>query len=94
MARKEQFDPKILALFDGYVHGLLSRRDFLERVAGLTAAGVSAASVLSALSPDYAKAEQVDPNDPSISVSYKKYESPQGAGVMQGYFARPAVTDH
>ena len=94
MARKEQFDPKILALFDGYVHGLLSRRDFLERAAGLTAAGVSAASVLSALSPDYAKAEQVDPNDPSISVSYKKYESPQGAGVMQGYFARPAVTDH
>jgi carboxymethylenebutenolidase len=94
MAKSEQFDPKILALFDGYVHGSLSRRDFLERAAGLTAAGVSAASVLSALAPDYALAEQVDPTDPSISVSYKKYASPKGAGVMQGYFARPAVTDH
>lgn len=94
MATSRDFDPRILKLFDGYVHGKLSRRDFLERAAGLTAAGVTAASVLAALSPDYALARQVDPDDSSIRTSYKKYASPKGAGVMQGYFARPAVIDH
>jgi carboxymethylenebutenolidase len=94
MAKNARFDPEILALFDGYVHGKLSRRDFLERAAGLTAAGVTAASVLAALNPDYALAQQIDPDDRSISTSYKKYSSPKGAGVMQGYFARPAETAH
>ncbi|MEE4160978.1 MAG: dienelactone hydrolase family protein [Woeseiaceae bacterium] len=94
MADSNDFDPKILKLFDGYVHGMISRRQFLERVAGLTAAGVSAAGVLAALSPDYALARQVDPDDESITVSYKKYASAKGAGVMQGYYARPAIIDH
>lgn len=89
-----RFDQRILALFDGYVHGTMSRRQFLERAAGLTAAGVSAAALLASLSPDYARAVEVDPADPSISTGYKKYASPRGAGVMQGYFARPAVIDH
>ncbi len=94
MATSKDFDPRILKLFDGYVHGKLSRRDFLERAAGFTAAGVTAASILAALSPDYALAQQVDPDDATISTSYKKYASPKGAGVMQGYYARPAVIDH
>ncbi len=94
MADDKDLDPQILALFDGYVHGTMSRRQFLERAAGLTATGVSAAALLASLSPDYALAVEVNPDDPSISVGYKKYASPRGAGVMQGYFARPALIDH
>jgi len=94
MADKTRIDPEVLRLFDGYVHGNLSRRDFLDRVAAFTASSVTAAALLNALSPNYALAQQVDPQDESISVSYKKYASPTGAGVMQGYFARPAVAGH
>ncbi len=83
-----------MRLFDGYVHGQISRREFLDRAAKFTTAGVSAAAILASLSPDYALAKQVDPDDPSIKTSYKKYASPNGAGVMQGYFARPAATQH
>lgn len=93
MARASDFDPRVLELFDGYVHGQVSRREFLERAARI-AAGASAASLLAALSPDYALARQVDPDDPSIRTSYKKYASPDGAGVMQGLYARPAVISH
>lgn len=89
-----RLDPRVLALFDGYVHGTMSRRQFLERAAGLTAAGVSAAALLASLNPDYALATEVDPDDPAISTGYRKYASPRGAGVMQGYFARPALIDH
>lgn len=76
------------------MHGALSRRQFLERATKITASGVAAATVLAALSPDYALAQQVDPDDESIRTSYKKYGSPRGAGVMSGYYARPAVTAH
>lgn len=90
----DKYDRQVMRLFDGYVHGQITRREFLDRAAKFTAAGVSAAAVLASLSPDYALAQQVDPDDSSIRASYKKYASPRGAGVMQGYFARPAVTQH
>ena len=94
MRDKHDVDDRVWKLFDGYVHGSITRREFLDRAARITAGGVSAATLLSALSPDYALARQVDPEDPSISVAYKKYASPTGAGVMRGYFARPARTGH
>ncbi len=94
MSDRPELDPKVLALFDGYVHGKISRRQFLERAAGATASGVSAAALLAALSPDYALAQQVDPDDPAIRTDYKRYGSPKGAGVMRGYFARPAESWH
>jgi len=94
VAEGKGYDPRVLELFDGYVHGKITRRQFLDKAATFTAAGVSATALLAALSPDYSLAQQVDPADPSISTSYKKYASPAGAGVMRGYFARPAVVDH
>lgn len=90
----DKYDRQVMRLFDGYVHGQITRREFLDRAAKFMTAGVSAAAVLASLSPDYALAQQVDPDDPSIRASYKKYASPKGAGVMRGYFARPAVTQH
>jgi carboxymethylenebutenolidase len=94
VADTKDYDSRVLELFDGYVHGKITRRQFLDRAANFTAAGVSATALLAALSPDYSLAQQVDPADKSISTSYKKYASPAGAGVMRGYFARPAVIDH
>jgi carboxymethylenebutenolidase len=94
VANKIDYDQKILDLFDGYVHGLLTRRQFIDRAAGFTAAGVTAASILSSLSPNYALAEQVSPDDASIETSYKEYSSPKGAGVMRGYLARPSGITH
>jgi len=94
VACKQGFDPRVLELFNGYVHGKISRRQFLDRATAFTVSGVSAATLLASLSPDYALAQQVSPDDESISVGYKKYASPNGGGVIQGYFARPAVIDH
>jgi carboxymethylenebutenolidase len=94
MARASDYDPRVLALFDGYVHGRLTRRQFLDQATGLVATGSTAAAVLASLAPDYARANQVDPTDPAIRVDYKKYPSPDGAGVMRAYLARPADTGH
>jgi carboxymethylenebutenolidase len=90
MTRSALDNPEIRRLFDGYVHGTISRRQFLDRVAALSLAGLSAGALLDSLLPDYALAQQVSPDDDSISVAYLEYDSPQGAGLMRGYMAMPA----
>jgi len=92
MRRKaaSDFPPEVLRLFDGYVHGMLSRRDFLDRAARFAVGGFTAAAMLESLSPNFALAEQVARNDARISADYLTYPSPQGSGTMRGYFAKPA----
>lgn len=83
------FSPELLALYDGYVHGRLSRRDFLDRAAMYTVGGLTAATILASLSPDYALAEQVSFTDPDIIAEYIEYPSPKGHGQVRGYLVRP-----
>lgn len=83
------FAPQLLELYDYYAHGRISRREFLDRAAVFTA-GVSALSVLGALSPNYALAEQVAITDPDIVAEYITYPSPKGHGQVRGYLVRPA----
>lgn len=72
----QDFHPDLLALYDGYVHGKLSRRDFLDRAAAFAVAGLSAAAILESLSPDYALATQVEFTDPDIVAEYITYPRP------------------
>ncbi|MDH3265596.1 MAG: hypothetical protein OEM25_01410 [Gammaproteobacteria bacterium] len=46
MACSNNLDPRILRLFDGYVHGHISRLQFIDRAAAITMSGVTAASIL------------------------------------------------
>jgi carboxymethylenebutenolidase len=93
MERKKasDFPQEVLDLFDGYVHGSLNRREFLDRAARYAIGGFTAGAMLESLSPNFAWAQQVAPNDARIKAEYLTYPSPQGSGTMRGYFARPAT---
>lgn len=86
----KDFHPDLLELYDGYVHGRLSRREFLDRAATYAMAGVAATTLLAALSPDYALAQQVQFTDPDIVAEYITYPSPNGHGQVRGYLVKPA----
>lgn len=92
MNRKKasDFDPKLLELYDGYVHGKMTKREFLTNSARYAAAGVTATALLESLQPNYALAQQVAPDDPDIETMYVEYESPEGHGTMKGLMAKPA----
>jgi carboxymethylenebutenolidase len=94
MERKKagDFPPEVLKLFDGYVHGGISRRDFLEHAAKYAVGGFSAIAMLEALSPNFAWAQQVKPDDPRITTGYAAYLAPRGSGGMRGYLALPAAS--
>ena len=92
MTRKtaKDFHPQALKLFDQYVHGLLSRRDFLQRAAQFAAVGVTGEALLTALSPRFAEARQVADDDARIRTRYVELPSPNGYGKLRGYLAQPA----
>jgi carboxymethylenebutenolidase len=88
--RASDFPPEVLKLFDQYVHGWMSRRNFLDRAAKYAVGGFTAAAMLESLRPNYAWAQQVAKDDARIRAEYVTYPSPDGSGTMRAYYARPA----
>ena len=87
--KASDYPQEVLDLFDGYVHGRLTRRDFLDRAAKYAVGGFTAAAMLESLRPNFAWAQQVPADDKRIRTQRVDYDSPQGSGKMQGYLARP-----
>ena len=95
MERKKatDFPQELLDLFDGYVHGGLSRRDFLDGAQKFAVGGVTAMALFEMLKPNYAWAIQVQPNDNRIKSEIVTVPSPQGNGSIKGYLVRQANTE-
>ena len=87
--KADDFDPEVLRLFDQYVHGLIDRRGFLRGAARFAVGATTAAGLLAALSPQFAAAQQVKPDDKRMRAKYLEFASPQGYGKARGYLARP-----
>ena len=92
MERKKatEFDPELLNLFDRYVHGGISRREFLDGAQKFAVGGLTAAAILESLQPNYAWAQQVPKTDARIKAEYVSYPSPQGNTMTKGYLVQPA----
>ena len=92
MPAATDFKPEVLQLFDKYVHGVINRRTFLDRCARYTAGAAGALATLSALVPDFARAQQVAPDDARLETSWVEIASPKGYGTIKAYIARPKST--
>lgn len=68
MARGQanDFPPEVLKLFDGYIHGVVARRDSIERATRYATVGFGAAAMLGALTPNCALAAELAKDDPRI----------------------------
>lgn len=88
--KASDFHPYILEIFDGYVHGKLTKREFIREAGKFAAAGVTGLMILNQLAPDYALAQQVRPDDSDIVTSRVMVPSPDGHGSITGLLARPA----
>lgn len=87
----KDFPQELLDLYDFYAHDRITKREFLERAAAFATVGVTAAALLHELSPNYALAQQVAPEDPEIEASHIAYASPNGNGEVNAYLVRPAA---
>ena len=92
MERKQASDypQELLDLFHEYQHGDIDRRTFLDRSVKFAVGGLTVAAIFESLTPNYAWAQQVPPDDKRIKVGYEVVQSPAGNGSIKGYLARPA----
>lgn len=89
-SKASDFDPEVLRLFDQYVHGAIDRRGFLIGAARFAVGAAGAAGLLAALSPQFAAAQQVKPDDARLSAKSVEFASPKGYGTGRGYLVKPA----
>jgi carboxymethylenebutenolidase len=92
MERKvaSDYPQELLDLFHEYQHGDIDRRTFLDRLGKFAVGGLTVAAIFESLTPNYAWAQQVPPDDKRIKVGYETVQSPAGNGSIKGYLARPA----
>lgn len=79
-----------IELYNAYIHGEISRRDFMEGAKTFAVGGLAVGTIVEALMPKYLEAQQVSKTDPRLKTSYETVQSPMGNGSIKGYLARPA----
>lgn len=87
--KASDFHPEVLKLYDQFVHGLINRRGFLGSAAKYAVNGISAAMLLESLSPRFAQAQHISPDDKRLKPRYVEYSSPNGYGKNRGYLVAP-----
>ncbi len=82
-----------IELYNRYIHGEISRRDFLDGAKRFAIGGLTATTIVEALMPNYALAQQVSKTDDRLKTAYVTVPSPQGNGSIRGYLVRPVSAD-
>ena len=80
-------------LYNLFIHGDINRRDFMDGLQKIATASLAVATMVEALMPNYAAAQQIAPTDNRIKASYETIPSPNGNGTIKGYFVRPISAD-
>ena len=81
MERKtaDEYPQELLDLFHEYQHGDIDRRSFLRDAAKFAVGGLTVAAIFDSLTPNYAWAQTVPPQDKDIKVGYETVDSPSRA---------------
>jgi carboxymethylenebutenolidase len=90
---KPKLPTEAIELYNLFIHGEISRRQFMDRVKGFAIGGLAASTVIEALMPNYALGQQVAKTDERIKASFETIQSPQGNGSIKGYLVRPISAD-
>lgn len=90
--KKENIKQEVFDLYDDYAHNRIDRREFAQKLSTYAVGGLTVASLMSFLMPDYQGAIQVKPGDPRLKSEYVNYSSPKGGGTIKALLSMPADT--
>jgi carboxymethylenebutenolidase len=80
-------------LYNLFIHGVISRRSFMDGIQKFAIGGLAASAIIEALMPNYALGQQVSKTDDRIKATYETVPSPNGNGSIKGYLVRPVSAD-
>ena len=87
---KKDIKQEVFDLYDDYTHNRIERREFMQRLSTYAVGGVTVASLMSFLTPNYKGANQIKEDDPRVKSEFINYESPKGGGTMKALLSKPA----
>lgn len=87
--KKEDIKQEVFDLYDDYAHDRIDRRGFVQSLSAYAVGGVTVASLMSFLMPDYVGAIQVPANDPRLQSDYIHYDSPKGGKTIKALLSKP-----
>ena len=87
--KKEDIKQEVFDLYDEYAHNKIQRREFMEKLSLYAVGGITVASLLSFILPNYEDTLLVDKNDPKLQSDYITYNSPKGGGEIKGLLSMP-----
>lgn len=87
--QRKDVPQEVFDLYDDYAHNKLHRREFIEKLSAYTIGGITIASLMSFMMPNYADTLLVDPNNPELDSDYITYSSPKGGGEIKGLLSKP-----
>ena len=88
--RKEDIKQEVFDLYDDYAHNRIDRREFAQRLSTYAVGGITVASLMSFLMPDYQGGIQIKPDDPRLKSEYVHYQSAKGGGNIKALLSMPA----
>src|SRR5262245_56552534 len=86
----QQLPKPLIDLYNVYIHGGMSRREFMEGIEKFAVGGLTVAVIADALMPNYALGQVVPKTDSRLKIETVTVPSPAGNGNIKGQFARPA----
>lgn len=86
--KKEDINQEVFDLYDDYAHNKLNRRDFINKLSLYAVGGITVASLLSFITPDYSESNFVKKDDPRLDSDYIDYKSPKGGGTIKGLLSQ------
>ncbi len=91
--RKEEISQEVFDLYDQYAHNRIDRRQFMSKLSAYAIGGLTVASLLSFIMPNYKDNLQIQPDDPRLKSDFITYKSPKGGGDIRGLLSLPADAD-
>ena len=86
--KKDQISQEVFDLYDDYAHNRIDRRKFIDKLSTYAIGGLTVASLLSFISPNYKDKIQVRQDDTRLNSEFIEYESPKGGGKIKGLLSR------
>ena len=87
--KKEDLKQEVFDLYDDYAHDKLNRRQFIEKLSIYAVGGITVASLLSFMSPNYVNSITVKADNPLLDSKMITYPSPLGGGSISGLLSLP-----
>ncbi|WP_421805265.1 dienelactone hydrolase family protein [Flagellimonas sp.] len=87
--KKDDIKQEVFDLYDKYAHNQIDRREFMEKLSVYAVGGITLASLMSFVMPNYRDTLTVSPNDPELDSKFITYNSPKGGGEIKGLLSKP-----